>query len=122
MSIQREAAKKPTCVALGSPSNKERSRTRPSPTSKEVFKGAGVPGVPKTSRCHILKRLTKCGKADIRGRLLKNSTGNGIDKVCQRNFTLRNYIIWFYSPSFKKPLHAANISVLYWTNRLLKRV
>ena len=25
------------------------------------------------------------------GRPLKNSTGNGIDKVCQRNFTLRNY-------------------------------
>ena len=48
-----------------------------------------------------------------RGRALKNSTGNGRDKVCQRNFTLRNYIIWFYSPSFKKPLHAANISVLY---------
>ena len=42
-----------------------------------------------------------------RGRPLKNSTGNGIDKVCQRKFTLRNYIIWFYSPSFKADFHSA---------------
>ena len=38
----------------------------PLQSSKEVFEGAGVPGIPKTSRCRILKRLAKCGKANIR--------------------------------------------------------
>ena len=37
----------------------------PLQSSKEVFEGA-VSGIPKTSRCRILKRLTKCSKANIR--------------------------------------------------------
>ena len=38
----------------------------PLQSSKEVLEGADVSGIPKTSRCRILKRLTKCGKANIR--------------------------------------------------------
>ena len=32
----------------------------PLQSSKEVFKDEGVSGIPKTSRCSILKRLAKC--------------------------------------------------------------
>jgi transposase len=31
-----------------------------------VFQGAGIPDVPKTTRCRILKRLGKCGKPEVR--------------------------------------------------------
>ena len=58
------------CLALGSPSNKERRKSQLTlfmikQERIEVVEGAGVPGVPKISRCRVPKRLVKCGKADI---------------------------------------------------------
>ena len=35
-------------------------------TSKEVFESAGVPDVPKSTRCRILRRIGKCGKPVVR--------------------------------------------------------
>lgn len=45
---------------------KREVRRNPLQTSKQVLEAAGVPGVPRTSRCRVLKKIATCGKADIR--------------------------------------------------------
>ncbi|XP_076056525.1 uncharacterized protein LOC143034407 isoform X2 [Oratosquilla oratoria] len=38
----------------------------PLETSKKVFENAGVPDVPKSTRCRILRTVAKCGKPEVR--------------------------------------------------------
>ena len=35
-------------------------------TNKEVFESTGVPDVPKSTRCRILKRIGKSGEPEVR--------------------------------------------------------
>ena len=44
---------------------KEKVRGNPLQASKEVFESAGVPDVPKTTRCRILTRIGKCVKPEV---------------------------------------------------------
>ncbi|KAF2356825.1 Transposase Tc1-like [Trinorchestia longiramus] len=41
-------------------------RRNPRKTSKEVFENAGVPNVPRSTRCRILREVGKCGKPEVR--------------------------------------------------------
>ena len=44
---------------------KKEVRRNPLQTSKEVFESTGVPHVPKSTRCRVL-RIGKCGKPEVR--------------------------------------------------------
>jgi hypothetical protein len=45
---------------------KREVRRNPLGSSKEVFENAGVPHVPKSTRCRILRTVAKCGKPEVR--------------------------------------------------------
>ena len=44
---------------------KREVRRKPIETSKKVFENAGVPDVPKSTRCCILRTFAKCGKPEV---------------------------------------------------------
>ena len=48
---------------------KREVRRNPLETSKQVFEKVGVPDVPKTTRCRILKTIAKYGKPEVRPQL-----------------------------------------------------
>ena len=45
------------------------ARRNPLETSKQVFEKAGVPDVPKSTRCRIKRTIAKFGKTEIRPQL-----------------------------------------------------
>ena len=44
---------------------KREVRRNPLETSKQVFKKAGVPDVPKSTRCRIMRKIAKLGKPEV---------------------------------------------------------
>lgn len=58
---------------------KREVRRNPLQTSKQVFESAGIPDVPKSTRCRILKTFGKCGKAEVRPPLKDNHKKKRLD-------------------------------------------
>ena len=68
---------------------KREIRRNPLHTSKEIFEAVSLPNVRKSTRCHILKRVGKCGKPVVRPPLRKVHRENRIkwaEKYMKVNF------------------------------------